>query len=136
MTGALARVYESLMREAQFERLRNYAEAIGLPRTRADEVMVHLVARRQRVESYEAVARQCLMAEVAYRVGAFDMGLGSLVASSINAAAAIQAVSGVLGNSDQMAYDASPDDCWRCDAKPADGALGLCTTCRRDLTEK
>lgn len=36
---------------------------------------------------------------------------------------------------DALAFDACPNDCWRCDAAPAVDSLGLCSTCRVDLVE-
>lgn len=34
---------------------------------------------------------------------------------------------------DQLAFDADPDRCWRCDALPAAGDVGLCSPCHLDL---
>ena len=35
---------------------------------------------------------------------------------------------------DASPIDARPDDCWRCDSASSADALGLCSTCRRELS--
>jgi hypothetical protein len=37
---------------------------------------------------------------------------------------------------DSAPYDKHPGRCWRCDAAPADGPLGLCADCRVDLVAR
>lgn len=39
----------------------------------------------------------------------------------------------LTSSGDADPIDLAPDDCWRCDARPATTDVGLCTPCRTDL---
>ena len=114
--------WERLAAEMQREELSCYAEAIGVPRRRADEAAaLYMIAIQRGIVSANDV-RQRLLLEAMGDAGTTFEDAAGLLAHHVA--------------TDQMAYDSRPDDCWRCDARSADGALGLCTSCRRDLTER
>lgn len=55
-------------------------------------------------------------------------------ARMVSSAEAIAATHASMRPADSLPIDMCPDDCWRCDAAPSDDELGLCVTCRVDLT--
>lgn len=113
-TSELRAFIEALLPDV-IDNLRNFAQTIGLMGARADDALARITELRPHLPQSEAFsqARQLLMTEaIAARSPSFIH----------------------VWLPDQIALDPSPDDCWRCDATVADGPLGLCTSCREDLT--
>lgn len=124
-----------LMAEAELEGTRLAARALGLDPEQADEAWAQVaaeVASRPEFVPLDEIGRRT---RVRLTEQAFDITpLRNLGMTCAEAAEGWSLLTRAVAAPDQIAYDHRPDDCWRCDAKPADGALGLCTSCRTDLT--
>lgn len=120
-----------LQAETRIDEFRNRAVAIGVSAARADAMAAY----------YRLSIRLGLISESELRRRLCVAAIAEASRSAENAASAMRACIEnyshyVVTAQDQAVYDAHPDRCWRCDAVEADGDLGLCTSCRRDLTKK
>lgn len=125
--------------QIEAEELQAYARCLGLTPARADAVLAEVDALVATLP-YEVplserigTGRRRLIEEA---LGPIDMTpLRSMGVATEQAIEGFESLSQMLtvGASDQAAHDTRPDDCWRCDAAPSDGPLGLCSPCRTDL---
>jgi hypothetical protein len=102
------------MAELQLDELRHFARALGLAAEQADEVVgaLHGVNTQLTfISNYSMQEAKRLLVRSAF--GAFRPR-----------------------PTDQQVYDATPDDCWRCDATEGQGPLGLCAPCLADLVQR